>query len=755
MGVIIFFIYRPELIQPKTLHINDNMRTKVYDSFDQHDQELPWSVLNEADSSDVLDESTSYEDDGPDDEVYSNNSEVSDTNGGDYNGDVESIRKFRNYPLCEKSKSTSGVPRGAGVGFVGDKATLGTANLTESKQPKKLRKQKDRKDVKDVTLKGKGKGKGKKKSKGKGRKYFSKGKKERTTWEPGIDVATTTVFLNSPGSVITITDYSKERFRIAHYDLYSENDSTRHCSEAKRDEVDSLEKYLSEVEQSKTAVESAINQRPDWSNVRWINVNGLSWEAISIIGRKYELHPLSVEDLIDIPQRTKIDIYPNHLFMILPLLRLFNVDDDYTALHSLDALMEDNNKCAAESDTDGDGYGDTNDGNSTGSSGDMGRYKIGNENSANMEKMKAEKAHRIHDILVKRAATNRRLTDLAFIKQSKRNRTGKEELQISVMDRMRPLISKRLAVGVEQAAIYVTSEGTVISFFERSANEVERAILSRLTTGNTKLRETANATTLFHSIVDTIVDMMYPVMTAYTKVFNEKELEVLTSRVPDFQHTQQLHVMLNELGMLKNMMSPISALVLQLKDLAVDEKDEFVDKSSKLYLSDINDHLLSFIDEINSMSAMISNLIDLIFNTLSVDTNNSMQQLSLVTVLFLPLTFWAGFFGMNFTSFPSLHWGDTFFWELSIPFTAVMMALIMHRSVWILFKRIWRWWCTRGGKLGVTKKTYHRRNKRRSSAASEIGRSIRHTGVTRIIKSGVERFRHKRQQQRGDPGQIV
>lgn len=694
------------------------MRTKVYDSTDPHNKDLPWSVLNAGDSSDVLDDSTSWEDEDAEadaDDAYSG-SDVGEGEGE--GGDVDDDSSHDVQGMQQQGKSN--LPHDAGS------AEFNWPVETESsRRLKKGRRKKEKGRLNEKEAVGKGKRRGKKKGKSKGRKYSSKGKKDRTMWESGIDVATTNVFLNSPGSVIMITDYSKDRFRIAHYDLYSENDSTRHGNEDNGG-MNSLEKYLSEVEQSKKIVENAVNQRPDWSNVRWINVNGLSWEAISIIGRKYQLHPLSVEDLIDIPQRTKVDIYSNHLFLIIPLLRLFNIDDDYAAL-DVDTVMEGN-----DVDDDGDGGDEAH--NSSSSSGDIDKYRGVDEVE--------EKAHRLHEILVKRAATNRRLTDLAFIQQKNRNRLGKEELQMSIIDKMRPLISKRLAVGVEQASIYITSEGTVISFFERSAKEVERAILGRITTMGSQLRETNNATLLFHSIIDTIVDMMYPVMTAYTDIFNEKEVEVLTSRVPDFQHTQQLHVMLNELGMLKNVMSPISSIVLQLKDLAVDERDEFIDKSSKLYLSDINDHLLCFIDEINSMSAMISNLIDLIFNTLSVDTNSSMQQLSLVTVLFLPLTFWAGFFGMNFTHFPSLKWGDAFFWELSIPFTAIMMVLIMHRSVWIICKRIWRWWLTNSRRLFSTKSG---RRKRRGSVVSEFGKSICHTGVTGF-RSSVRRFRHKSQE---------
>lgn len=248
-------------------------------------------------------------------------------------------------------------------------------------------------------------------------------------------------------------------------------------------------------------------------------------------------------------------------------------------------------------------------------------------------------------------------------------------------------MAKSLAVGVEQVSLYLTTDGTVLSFFEHSAMEIERAILSRLSADYTILRETCKSSILFHSVLDANVDLLYPVVTAYTRILNEKEVEILTAALPDLQHTQELHLMLNELALLKNSILPVSSLITQLKDVSMDSNSQFLDEGCKLYLADIGDHLLAFIDEIDSMSSTIENLIDLIFNTLSVETNNSMQQLSLVTVLFLPLTFWAGYFGMNFKSFGNLDYNVSFFWWLAAPFTAAMMVLVMRHSVWRLLVR--------------------------------------------------------------------
>ena len=237
--------------------------------------------------------------------------------------------------------------------------------------------------------------------------------------------------------------------------------------------------------------------------------------------------------------------------------------------------------------------------------------------------------------------------------------------------RMLHLDEDELVLRQEQISI-VLGKGYVISFCE-GPNDPFEPVLNRIETGIRRIRK-KGADYLAYALVDAVVDEYFVLIGKLDQTLEEIESRMIGT--PDKNTLEKLY-------RLKQCDSGIRRVVLPLREVVrilTHMDSDLLNDEMAPYLRDALDHVTHVIEDFEGHSETITALIDLFLNSSSYRLNEVMKVLTIVATIFIPLTFIAGVYGMNFKNMPELEW----YW--GYPLTLGLMVLIGSVMV-LLFRR--------------------------------------------------------------------
>jgi len=230
-------------------------------------------------------------------------------------------------------------------------------------------------------------------------------------------------------------------------------------------------------------------------------------------------------------------------------------------------------------------------------------------------------------------------------------------------------------IKAEQVSL-ILGPNFVISFQE-SEGDVFNAIRDRIRNSKGRIRK-MGADYLAYSLLDAIVDSYFVVLEKFGEKMEEIEEELVTD--PEPETLQDIHILKREMIYIRKSVWPLREVVNALER----GESPLITSSTKVYLRDVYDHTIQVIDTVETFRDLLSGMLDLYLSSISNRMNEVMKVLTTIATIFIPLTFTAGLYGMNFINMPELKW----YWGypaaiLSMVIVALLMVIYFRRKKWL------------------------------------------------------------------------
>jgi len=244
------------------------------------------------------------------------------------------------------------------------------------------------------------------------------------------------------------------------------------------------------------------------------------------------------------------------------------------------------------------------------------------------------------------------------------------------------VVLKMLEYDLEQAQMEVEQVSLILGdnylvSFQEDSSDVFEPVRTRLRNSAGRLRKFA-ADYLAYALIDAIVDNYFVVLELMGDRIEGIEEQV--AEHPEERPLPEIYRLKREMIALRRAVWPLREVLAMLQH----SESPLIRPGTIIYLRDVYDHTIQMMDTIESMRDLLSGMMDIYLSGLSNRMNEIVKVLTIFSTIFIPLTFLAGVYGMNFRYFPEIEWrfGYALFW-LICGVIATVMLLYFRRKRWL------------------------------------------------------------------------
>ncbi|MDH3458063.1 MAG: magnesium/cobalt transporter CorA [Gemmatimonadota bacterium] len=246
------------------------------------------------------------------------------------------------------------------------------------------------------------------------------------------------------------------------------------------------------------------------------------------------------------------------------------------------------------------------------------------------------------------------------------------------------MLSVRREDGEDESQVTVESEQlsillgpTFVVTFQEQGGDVFDPIRERLRTSRGRVRK-LGADYLAYALIDIVVDNYFTVLEQLGDQAEDLEAELIEEPSRDT---------LAEIQGMKRAMIQMRRAVWPLRDVLnvlLRGDSQLIKKTTMPFLRDVYDHAVRVVDIVETYREMIGGMLDIYLSNVSNRMNEVMKTLTVMASIFIPLTFVAGVYGMNFDNIPELHWayGYWYVWAIMLA-VGLVMLLYFRRKHWL------------------------------------------------------------------------